>query len=262
MATPLPITDRPVRVAIVGLGTVSELVLPPYLGRDDVEIVGLCDPDPARRARWGAVWPDAASVVLVSRTEHWAFKAPARPALPAPANRGWIRTPIDAYVLARLEKEGLTPAPEADKATLLRRLSLDLTGLPPTPEEVDVFVQASLRTPHSALHALLDRLLASPRYGERMAARWLDAAHQLDDDVRLGIGHDVGRRVGQELARQTVAPRPGDIADRDGDDVDGRAIGRHESVRMVEQALEDGATHRARAEHGDAQRRSAHRWGW
>ena len=70
----------------------------------------------------GAIWPDAASVVLAKRTEHWAFKAPVRPSLPAPATGAWGKTPIDAFILARLEKEGLAPAPEADKATLLRRL--------------------------------------------------------------------------------------------------------------------------------------------
>ena len=80
----------------------------------------------------GAEWPDAESVVLIDRRNHWAFKTPVRPPLPRVKDTAWAKTPIDAFVLARLEKEGLAPAPEADKVTLLRRVSLDLTGLPPT----------------------------------------------------------------------------------------------------------------------------------
>ena len=81
-----------------------------------------------------------AKAVLDRGKDHWAFKAPARPPLPRVKNAAWARTPIDAFVLARLEKEGLVPAPEADKATLLRRVSLDLTGLPPTLQELDAFL--------------------------------------------------------------------------------------------------------------------------
>ena len=90
--------------------------------------------------RWineGATWPESASVKVESK--HWAFIPPVRAALPAVKNKAWARNAIDAFILARLEQEGLTPSPEADRVTLLRRLSLDLIGLPPTPAEVDAF---------------------------------------------------------------------------------------------------------------------------
>jgi hypothetical protein len=110
--------------------------------------------------------------------QHWAFLPPERPAPPAIRNPQFaIRNPIDRFILARLEKEGLSPAPETDKVTLIRRVSLDLTGLPPTPAEVDVFVND--RSP-DAYEKVVDRLLASPRYGERMAYRWLEAARYAD----------------------------------------------------------------------------------
>jgi len=110
---------------------------------------------------------------------HWAFVAPQRPAEPAVQNEAWVKNPIDRFVLAKLEAEGLTPSPEADRATLIRRLSLDLIGLPPTPEEVDAFVAS--QDPR-AYETLVDRLLASPHYGERMALPWLDAARYADSN--------------------------------------------------------------------------------
>lgn len=108
---------------------------------------------------------------------HWAFEPPQRPALPDVKQKVWIRNPIDAFVLARLEQEGLKPAHEADKATILRRLTLDLTGLPPTPQEVDTFLSDS--SP-DAYEKRVDQLLASPHYGERMALFWLDLARYSD----------------------------------------------------------------------------------
>jgi hypothetical protein len=108
---------------------------------------------------------------------HWAFTAPERPAPPVPAGFNWVRTPIDQFVLARLESEGLTPSPEADRETLLRRVTYDLTGLPPTPTEVDAFLAD--RAP-DAYERRVDALLQSPRYGERMAVPWLDAARYAD----------------------------------------------------------------------------------
>lgn len=108
---------------------------------------------------------------------HWAFIPPVKPALPSVKNTAWPKNAIDYFVLARLEREGLQPAPEADRATLLRRLSFDLTGLPPTIEELDAFLND--RAPH-AYEKVVDRLLASPRYGERMAFKWLDAARYAD----------------------------------------------------------------------------------
>src|SRR5882762_5780962 len=109
--------------------------------------------------------------------KHWSFIPPERPELPRIANKRWPQNPIDAFILARLERERLTPSPEADKATLIRRVTFDLTGLPPTPEEVDAFLAD--RGP-DAYERLVDRLLASPRYGEHEARYWLDAARYGD----------------------------------------------------------------------------------
>jgi len=128
--------------------------------------------DEAQRAtlrRWieqGAPWQ-----------KHWAFLAPERPAAPVVAAAEWVRNPIDAFVLARLEAAGLQPAREADRRTLARRVSLDLTGLPPSPERVDAFV-ADPRP--DAYERLVDELLASPHYGEHRARYWLDAARYAD----------------------------------------------------------------------------------
>ena len=108
---------------------------------------------------------------------HWSFIKPVRPPLPAVKNQAWPKNAIDYFVLARLEQAGLQPSPEADRATLLRRLSLDLTGLPPTLKELDDFLND--KTPN-AYEKVVDRLLASPRYGERMAFKWLDAARYAD----------------------------------------------------------------------------------
>lgn len=109
--------------------------------------------------------------------KHWAFIPVERPKLPLAKNRDWVRNPIDAFVLARLEHEGLAPSPEADRVTLIRRVSLDLTGLPPTPAEVDAFVSD---TSPNAYEKVVERLLRSPRHGERMAQRWLDGARYAD----------------------------------------------------------------------------------
>src|SRR5687768_16815902 len=108
---------------------------------------------------------------------HWAYRAPLRPAEPTVADEPWVRNPIDRFVLARLEAEGLKPAPEAERAILIRRLSLDLIGLPPTPEEVEAF--AADPAP-DAYERLVDRLLASLHFGERWARHWLDLARYAD----------------------------------------------------------------------------------
>jgi hypothetical protein len=111
--------------------------------------------------------------------QHWAFMTPVRPAAPAVQQADWPRNDIDRFVLAKIEAAGLKPAPEADRATLIRRLHADLVGLPPTPEEVDAFVADSRP---EAYEALVDRLLAAPHYGERMAMPWLDAARYADSN--------------------------------------------------------------------------------
>ncbi|MFM7112345.1 MAG: DUF1549 domain-containing protein, partial [Planctomycetota bacterium] len=108
---------------------------------------------------------------------HWAFVAPVKPALPPVRQADWCRNPIDRFVLARLEAAGLKPSREADRHTLIRRLSFDLTGLPPTPGESDAFV-ADERP--DAFARLVDRLLAHPGYGERWARKWLDLARYAD----------------------------------------------------------------------------------
>ena len=107
----------------------------------------------------------------------WSFIPPKRAALPAVREAAAVRNPIDNFVIARLEREGLHPSPEADRRTLIRRVSLDLTGPPPTPAEVDAFLADS--SP-GAYEKVVDRLLASPRYGERMAFRWMEAARYGD----------------------------------------------------------------------------------
>ncbi|GAB4142567.1 MAG: DUF1553 domain-containing protein [Planctomycetaceae bacterium] len=109
--------------------------------------------------------------------KHWAFVVPVRPKIPQSKHQTWIRNPIDAFVLSRLEREGLSPAPPANRVTWLRRVSLDLTGLPPTPEEVDAFLAD--RSP-KAFEKVVDRLLNSNRFGEKMAVHWLDAARYAD----------------------------------------------------------------------------------
>lgn len=128
----------------------------------------------------GASWPEGFGTPVVERRDHWAFKAPVRPPEPQVKSdklRQWARNPIDRFVAAKLEERGLTPSPEADRVTLIRRLSLDLIGLPPTPGEVDAFVQDS--SP-DAYERLVERLLASPHYGERWGRHWLDLARYAD----------------------------------------------------------------------------------
>jgi hypothetical protein len=105
--------------------------------------------------------------------EHWAFVKPVRAPLPEVREASWVKTPIDTFVLAKLEAHGLAPEPEADRRALIRRVTLDLTGLPPTPEEVSGFLADSST---NAYEKVVDRLLASPHYGEHEARYWLDAA--------------------------------------------------------------------------------------
>jgi hypothetical protein len=120
-------------------------------------------------------------------TDHWSFIPPQRPELPRVGNSAWVRNDLDLFILARLENEGLAPSPEADRNTLIRRLSLDLRGLPPTPQEVDEFL-ADARP--DAYERLVDYLLASPHYGERWGRHWLDLARYADSD---GYEKDNGR---------------------------------------------------------------------
>ncbi len=118
--------------------------------------------------------------------KHWAFIPPSQPAIPPAKNSTWPSGGIDRFVLAKLQRAGLQPSPRADRETLLRRVSFDLTGLPPTPREIDSFLAD---TSPRAFEKVVDRLLASPRYGERMALDWLDAARYADSH-----GYSLDRR--------------------------------------------------------------------
>jgi hypothetical protein len=142
----------------------------------------LPEADVARLRQWikeGAEW-----------REHWAFVKPA--AVPAPdvKQKDWPKNPIDSFVLHRLEKENLTPNPEAEPALLLRRLSVDLIGLPPTLAELDASDAAWKSNPQTAWQREITRLLESPHYGERWASNWLDLARYADTE---GLGHDQPR---------------------------------------------------------------------
>ena len=164
-----------VAVVVPGKAAESELVrritsgdpdeaMPP---RDDIRKLTPAQVDTLKRwVEQGAAWG-----------MHWAFVPPKLADAPEVSRAGWARNPIDAFVLARLEREQLAPSPEADKATLIRRATLDLTGLPPTPQEVDAFMAD---VAPDAYERVVDRLLASPRYGERMATDWLDLARYAD----------------------------------------------------------------------------------
>jgi len=133
----------------------------------------------------GAVWPESDGATgrkgdgANEPPKHWAYLKPIRPTLPLVKNSAWVRNPIDAFVLARLEKEGLSPSPEASKETLLRRVYLDLIGLPPNVKEMDEFLAD--KSP-DAYEKVVDRLLVSPHYGERWARPWLDLARYADSN--------------------------------------------------------------------------------
>jgi mono/diheme cytochrome c family protein len=158
---------------VAGTGD-DEIVMPPEgerLSRDEIALL---------RA-WidqGANWPDdVADPRAAKAAAHWAFKRPVRPAPPRVKNVAWVRNEIDAFVLQKLESRSIEPSPEADRATLIRRVSLDLVGLPPSPEEVACFVADPAP---DAYERLVDRLLASPHFGERWARHWLDLARYAD----------------------------------------------------------------------------------
>ncbi len=137
----------------------------------------------------GATWPDELAGVEPEHpaAEHWSFQPISAPQVPAVKNSKWVRNPIDAFILAKLENEQVEPSREADRPTLLRRVSLDLIGLPPTPPEVSAFVADE--SP-DAYERAVDNLLQSPHYGERWGRHWLDAARYADSD---GYEKDPGR---------------------------------------------------------------------
>jgi hypothetical protein len=174
--------------AIVVPGRSEEsLLIRRVLGLDGEDRMPLeADPLPDSTVALLRAWIDQGAAVPPTATaatsaadpaEHWAYVRPRRPEPPAAARADWPRNPIDRFVLARLEREKLQPSGEAPRSTLLRRVSLDLTGLPPTPEELKAFLDDS--SP-DAYERVVDRLLASPRYGERWARPWLDLARYAD----------------------------------------------------------------------------------
>ena len=167
-------------------GTNPEAVMPPKGDRLTAAQVG-------QLRAWidqGAAWPDGREPASwIARRRHWAFQPIQRPAPPTVHAPTWVRNPIDQFVLAKLEADQWSPAPEADRVTLIRRLSLDLTGLPPTIAAVDEYL-ADQRP--DAYERLVDRLLASPHYGERWGRHWLDAARYADTN---GYEKDLPRSI-------------------------------------------------------------------
>ena len=162
-------------------GAVKDLIMPPVGDRLSSQEVGLL------RA-WidqGAAWPeeaetaDAESGPAPDEPSYWAYRRLRSPALPQVADGNWVRNPIDRFILARLEREGVAPAPEAEPYSLFRRLHLDLTGLPPTPDQIAAY--ADDPSP-DAYETWVDRLLDSPHYGEKWALQWLDLARYADSD--------------------------------------------------------------------------------
>src|SRR5262249_44285592 len=124
----------------------------------------------------GAAWPKTLTLAVERPKprvgpDWWSLRPLVRPAVPVVRDQGWVRTPVDAFILAALEARGMRPAPAADRRTLIRRVTFDLHGLPPTPDEVAAFVHDPAP---DAYERLIDRLLASPRYGERWGRHWLD----------------------------------------------------------------------------------------
>jgi hypothetical protein len=140
--------------------------------------------------KMGAPWPETKAaavqtspvkVITPEQRAFWSFQPLKDPAIPAVKEKSWAKTNIDHFVLAKLEAKGMKPVGPADRRALIRRVTLDLTGLPPTPEEVEAFVSDKSA---NAYEKVIDRLLASPRYGERWGRHWLDVARYAEDDVR------------------------------------------------------------------------------
>jgi hypothetical protein len=132
----------------------------------------------------GAAWtnqPNAKPKISSGqrKSTHWAFQAVRRPTIPQVSRSKWVRNPVDSFILSRLDSEKIAPSEDASKLTLLRRVSLDLTGLPPTPEEIEQFVSDKGA---DAYERQVDRLLASPHFGEKWTRHWLDLARYADSD--------------------------------------------------------------------------------
>ncbi len=181
---PVVSKDRPEESRILkAIGYEESLKMPPMGKLKAEEIASITE-----WVKMGAPWPGAESAAaappakpVVSFTPEqkafWAFQPVANPTPPPVKDTAWVRTPVDRFVLAKLEEKGLQPAPPADKATLLRRVTFDLTGLPPTPEQMQAFLDD--KSP-DAFRKVVERLMASPQYGERWGRHWLDVARYAD----------------------------------------------------------------------------------
>src|SRR6266480_2042603 len=161
---------------------------------DFVAWVNLGAPDP----RTGKV---PSSEFRVPSSRHWAFQPPKEPAVPRVKNTRWVQTPIDNFILARLDEKGLQPSLPADKRTLIRRATYDLIGLPPTPEEVEAFLKDQSS---EAFARVVERLLSSPRYGERWGRYWLDVARYSDTKGYVYTDREEGRFVHSSAYRDWV----------------------------------------------------------
>jgi hypothetical protein len=160
----------------------GEVKMPPGRRLDDALIETLSE-----WVRRGAEWPADSMVTIdgTAKPNHWAFRPIDRSLPPEVKGEAWVRTPIDRFILARLETERLQPSPEVERATLIRRVSLDLTGLLPSPEEVDEFIRDDQP---EAYDRLVERLLGSPHYGERWGRHWLDLARYADSNGYVADG--------------------------------------------------------------------------
>ena len=176
------VAGQPERSLLVkAIHHVGDIKMPPKDKLTDAEIA-----DISKWVEMGLPWPKSAEGVkplsaeeraAEARKSLWSLQPVQRPAIPAVSKADWLRTPVDAFVLARLDAAKLTPSPEVDRRMLIRRASYDLLGLPPTPEEARAFVDDALP---DAYEKLIDRMLASPRYGERWGRHWLDVARYGD----------------------------------------------------------------------------------
>ena len=172
--------DSPFDRGVIVPGKPAESVLIDRITSSDLDMVM---PPPSLKRKLSAPQIDTLKRWVQQGAKwggHWAFEVAKRPVVPASRDRegaAWVRNPIDNFVLARLSREGLSPAPPADKERLIRRVAFDLTGLPPTLKEIDAFL---IDNSPEAYEKVVDRLLASPRYGERMASEWLDVARFAD----------------------------------------------------------------------------------
>lgn len=161
----------------------NDLKMPPRGKLSERQIADLTE-----WVQMGGPFPSKTSSRSPETTPFWAFQPPKAPPIPVVKNPGWVQSPIDAFILSSLEAAGLRPAPVADRRTLIRRVTFDLIGLPPTPEEIDAFLKD---TSPQAFARVVDRLLASPHYGERWGRHWLDVARYadsngLDENVAFG----------------------------------------------------------------------------